>query len=144
MITCVCGKICSGKSTYAEAYASLTNSKLIEVGDIVRKIKKSIERDVLQDTVELHSEIANQLLRETQDQNIDYVISGIRQKEILETLYQCYSDVITVWIECPRHVRQLRFLGRKKEGDNLSFIQAENGDNELGINDLKEYIFKIL
>ena len=52
-MTFVCGELCSGKTFYSKALVELDNSVYIEVGDIVRSIKQSQDRKVLQDSKKL-------------------------------------------------------------------------------------------
>jgi dephospho-CoA kinase len=139
MISFVCGQLCSGKTLYSEAlrFAS-PNKKLIcvEVGDIVRGLKKSIDRKVLQNSKELSKYIIDTLKLEQQRFG-EIVVSGVRQKEILEA----FPEATLLWIECPKEVRKQRYLARQREGDNQTFEEAEQGDKDLGILEVKQYIY---
>ena len=80
MITFVCGQLCSGKTHYSKALAALVDGIFIEVGDIVREIKQTTDRKVLQDSKELHETIAEELVKKMSLSDIrQYVISGVRQ-----------------------------------------------------------------
>ena len=63
MISFVCGQLCSGKTLYSKALASLTQGVYIEVGDIVRSIKNTHDRKDLQDSKDLNQKIV-QVLRD--------------------------------------------------------------------------------
>ena len=138
MVTFVCGQLCSGKTVYSKALAALTNGVFIEVGDIVREIKQTNERKELQKTKELYEEIAEQLIRRMPLSDVkDYVVSGVRQKEILKY----FPEATILWIECPKKVRKIRYKERAREGDVISFKDADQGDIDLGILEVKKYIF---
>ena len=50
MTSFVCGQLCSGKSHYAKGLAKASlYASVIEVGDIVRKIKQTTSREELKD-----------------------------------------------------------------------------------------------
>ena len=140
MISFVCGQLCSGKTLYSEALrVASPNKKIIciEVGDIVRGLKKSLDRKVLQNSKELSTYIIDTLKTEQQRFG-EIVVSGVRQKEILEA----FPKAILLWIECPKEMRKQRYLARQREGDNQTFEQAEQGDKDLGILEVKQYIYK--
>ena len=138
MVTFVCGQLCSGKTVYSKALAALTNGVFIEVGDIVREIKQTKERKELQKTKELFEEIVEQLIRRMPLSDVkDYVVSGVRQKEIL----RYFPEATVLWIECPKKTRKLRYKERAREGDVISFKDADQGDIDLGILEVKKYIF---
>ena len=67
-----------------------------------------------------------------------YVISGVRQKEILKR----FPEATILWIECPKKERKKRYSQRARVGDSLSFKEAEQGDVDLGILEVKKYILK--
>lgn len=138
MISFVCGQLCSGKSLYARTLSRISDSKFIEVGDIVRKLKQTQERKELQDTKSLSSEIIEQIKNEYKSNfNKQLVVSGVRQVEILSA----FPDAILLWIECPKEEREKRYKKRAREGDTQTFEEAEAGDIELGILGVKKYIF---
>jgi cytidylate kinase len=139
MITFVCGQLCSGKSHYSKALAALVDGVFIEVGDIVREIKNTSDRKELQNSKELHEIIVEQLIRKMPLCDVkQYVVSGVRQKEILKH----FPDATILWIECPKKERKKRYQERARQGDTVSFKEAEQGDVDLGILDVKKYIFK--
>lgn len=142
MITFICGQLCSGKTRYGQAMAGSVGGCFIEVGNIVREIKNSSERKLLQDSKELDEAIIKKLsekitLRETISCNQNYVICGVRQKQILKH----FQDATLLWIECPKEERKKRYVSRSRDGDTQTFEEAEAGDISLGILEVKNYIF---
>lgn len=139
MITFVCGQLCSGKTHYSKALAALVDGIFIEVGDIVREIKQTTDRKVLQDSKELHETIAEELVKKMSLSDIrQYVISGVRQKEILKF----FPEATLLWIECPKKERKRRYKERSRQGDAVPFKEAEQGDINLGILEVKKHILK--
>lgn len=138
MICFVCGQICSGKSLYSQTLTKISDCFYLEVGDIVRSIKGSTDRKVLQDTKELAAKIIEFLdLTQRVHAPKQLVVSGVRQKEILEF----FPESILIWIECPKDERKRRYLLRSKPGDDTqTFDEADRGDIALGILDVKKYI----
>ena len=140
MITFVCGQLCSGKTHYSKALAALVDGIFIEVGDIVREIKQTTDRKVLQDSKELHETIAEELVKKMSLSDIrQYVISGVRQKEILKF----FPEATLLWIECPKKERKRRYKERSRQGDAVPFKEAEQGDINLGILEIKKHILKL-
>jgi cytidylate kinase len=139
MITFVCGQLCSGKSHYSKALAALVDGVFIEVGDIVREIKSTLDRKELQNSKELYETIVEELIRKMPLCDVkQYVVSGVRQKEILKH----FPDATLLWIECPKKERKKRYVERARQGDTTSFKEAEQGDVNLGILEVKKYILK--
>jgi cytidylate kinase len=136
MISFVCGQLCSGKTLYSKALAETSNGVYIEVGDIVRSLKLTSDRKALQDSKELAEIIIERLQTRTYFGG-DFVISGVRQQKILEA----FPQATLLWIEAPASVREQRYLKRDRTGDSQTFEQAEQGDIDLGILEVKQYIF---
>ena len=137
MITFVCGQLCSGKSHYSKALAALVDGVFVEVGDIVREIKNTSDRKELQKSKELHEAIVEELIRRMPLCDVkQYVVSGVRQKEILKH----FPEATLLWIECPKKERKKRYKERARQGDAIEFKEAEQGDINLGILDVKKYI----
>ena len=137
MITFVCGQLCSGKSHYSKALAALVDGVFVEVGDIVREIKNTSDRKELQKSKELHEAIVEELIRRMPLCDVkQYVVSGVRQKEILKH----FPEATLLWIECPKKERKKRYKERARQGDAIEFKEAEQGDIGLGILDVKKYI----
>ena len=139
MITFVCGQLCSGKTHYSKALAALVDGIFIEVGDIVREIKQTTDRKELQNTKELSEQIVEHLIRKMPLCDVkQYVVSGVRQKEILKH----FPEATILWIECPKKERKERYKQRARQGDVIPFKEAEQGDIDLGVLEVKKYIFK--
>lgn len=139
MICFVCGFLCSGKTLYAKALCEMTDGLYVEIGDIVRNRLKTNEREILQDSRALSTYIIDQLKEIVAvNGSRDIVISGARQVELL----QAFPEATILWIDCPRELRKQRYLSRKREGDVQLFEQAECGDIQLGILEVRDYILK--
>jgi cytidylate kinase len=137
MITFVCGQLCSGKTHYSKALAALVDGVFIEVGDIVREIKQTDDRKELQDSKHLYQTIVERLIHKMPLSNArQYVVSGVRQKEILAY----FPEATLLWIECPKKERKRRYKERARNGDVVTFKEAEEGDINLGILEVKKYI----
>jgi hypothetical protein len=123
---------------YSKALAGTTCSLFIEVGDIVRNLKNTRDRRILQNSKELSQEIikAIQEKHSAYKQFGDLVVCGVRQKEILEK----FPQSTLLWIECPFDARKERYLNRARSGDEQTFEEAEQGDINLGILEVKQYI----
>jgi dephospho-CoA kinase len=139
MISFVCGQLCSGKTLYSKTLSQISDCIFVEVGDIVRGLKNTVDREKLQDSKYLFTEIIGHLrLLSTFNKPKQLVVSGVRQKEILEA----FPDATVLWIECPKEERKRRYGIRAREGDSQSFENAEQGDINLGILDVKKYILE--
>ena len=137
MMSFVCGQLCSGKTLYAKALAEMTDGEYIEVGDIVREIKQSEDRKELQDSRQLDKIIMKRLLSKCIEVlPKQLIVSGVRQKSIIQAFPSCTK----VWVECPKNERLRRYLKRRREGDNIPFEEAEKGDIDLGILEVKKFI----
>jgi adenylate kinase family enzyme len=108
----------------------------IEVGNLVRRWKSTKNRKELQDSKQLAERIV-EYIRDDAKAFGKLVVSGVRQKEILEA----FPEATLLWIECPREIRKQRYLKRQREGDTQTFEEAEQGDIDLGILEVKQYIF---
>lgn len=135
MISFVCGQLCSGKTLYSKALAQISNGLYVEVGDIVRQIKQTEDRRILQDSKHLSLAIIERL-KWLAVNNTELIISGVRQKEILEA----FPDSTLLWVECTMNERKKRYKNRAREGDLQTFEEAEQGDIGLGILEVKNYI----
>ena len=138
MISFVCGQLCSGKTLYSKALAHICDGVYIEVGDIVREIKQTQDRKILQHSGELFVEIVDNLKKQVKDfSGKDLIVSGVRQQEILAA----FPMSTLLWVECPKEERMTRYSRRARKGDTQTFEEAENGDINLGILAVKNYIF---
>ncbi len=143
MITFVCGQLCSGKSHYAKGLTKASlYATVVEVGDIVRKIKQTTSREELQDSKDLVGSIITNLKSTIQSLTFqlaeDVIVSGVRQKEILEA----FPDATMIWVNVPTAVRKERYEKRARAGDDQTFEEADQGDVDLGILEVKNYILE--
>ena len=124
----LCGRICSGKSTYRP------EARRLMVSDIVRNVVNSNDRERLQNSMHLENDILEGL-----SMCIDYdiemdvqelIIDGIRQPSILERLSAVYPGEI-VWLEVPLEERKRRYESRGAEKDTEPFEVADNKAIEL-------------
>ena len=138
MISFVCGQLCSGKTLYSKALAHICDGVYIEVGDIVREIKQTQDRKLLQHSSELFVEIVDKLKKQAEIfLGKDLIVSGVRQQEILAA----FPESTLLWVECPTEERMARYSRRARKGDTQTFEEAEDGDINLGILAVKNYIF---
>ena len=127
-ITYLCGRICSGKSTYRP------DARRLMVSDIVRNVVRSNDREQLQNSMHLENDILHGLAlcidydieRDVQE----LIIDGIRQSSILERLSAEYPGEV-VWLEVPLEERKRRYETRKDAKDTESFEVADNKAIEL-------------
>jgi cytidylate kinase len=139
MICFVCGQLCSGKTLYSKTLTKISDCVFIEVGDIVRALKNTTERKELQDSKHLLESIVEEIKEASETfAPKQLVVSGVRQKEILEA----FPDATILWIECPQEERKRRYESRAREGDSQTFEEAERGDINLGILEVKKYILE--
>lgn len=127
-ITYLCGRICSGKSTYRPEVRRLM------VSDIVRNVVRSNDREKLQNSMHLDEQILEGLsLCIDYDIEMDVqelIIDGIRQPSILKRLSAVYGGEI-VWLEVPLEERKRRYESRGAEKDTEPFEVADNKAIEL-------------
>lgn len=143
MISFVCGQLCSGKSHYAKGLTKASlYATVVEVGDIVRKIKQTTSREELQDSKDLVGSIITNLKSTIQSLTFqlaeDVIVCGVRQKQILEA----FPDATMLWISTPTQLRKERYEKRARAGDDQTFEEADQGDVDLGILEVKNYILE--
>lgn len=137
MISFVCGQLCSGKTLYSKTLAHIGNGTYLEVGDVVREIKKSADRKTLQDSRDLYEQIIERVAYAyNTSKSQQLIVSGVRQMEILSA----FPSATLLWIECPKEERKVRYEARARTGDSQTFEEAESGDINLGILGVKHYI----
>ena len=147
-ITLLFGKICSGKSTYADALCYVTKAKRITVSDIVKRVSGKASRSELQQTEHLDVAITEELCAEIAKYRT-VVIDGIRQYSIVRSLVEKFGlDCFDmVWLEVPDDVRRYRFYDRAISKDDITFEEADERDDKLGLgelqNKLKDWYIKI-
>lgn len=143
LVTFVVGKAFSGKSYYVNEKVKEAGGVIVEVGEIVRKIKQE-EKRIFEGFLskEITKRIFHILTKVTSDAHI-YVV-GCRQRSVVEQmLYLCESnhlhlDYNIVYLSASNEIRKERFEKLVDEGKNkgLTFEEIENGDESLGINEL--------
>ena len=133
------GKICSGKSTYADALCYVTKAKRITVSDIVKRVSGKVSRSELQQTQDLDKEIARELIVEINKYD-KVVIDGIRQYSIVVELAAEFGmdNLDLVWLEVPDEIRKYRFSDRSVAKDDITFEEADIRDEKLGLKELAE------
>ena len=127
-ITYLCGRICSGKSTYKPEI------KRLIVSDVVRGVVKSNDRERLQNSMHLENDILDGLamcIDHDMEMGVqELIVDGIRQASILKRLSAAYPGEI-VWLEVPTEERKRRYESRKAEKDTEPFEVADNKPIEL-------------
>ena len=132
------GKICSGKSTYADALCFVTKAKRITVSDIVKRISGKATRSELQDTAHMDQLISHELAAECKNYD-KVIIDGIRQVSIVEGMITYFGkeNIDMVWLEVPDEVRKHRFYSRSVSKDDITFEEADMRDEKLGLLELQ-------
>ena len=138
-ITLLFGKICSGKSTYADALCYVTKAKRITVSDIVKRLSGMTSRSQLSTTADLDESIAIELCKEIKRYD-KVVIDGIRQYSIVFELVLEFGrdEIEMIWLEVPDEVRRHRFYDRAIAKDDMTFEMSNELDDKLGLADLQE------
>lgn len=133
------GKICSGKSTYADALCYVTKAKRITVSDIVKRVSGKVSRSELQNTAHMDKEIALELIQEIKKYD-KVVIDGIRQYSIVIELAAEFDpfELDLIWLEVPDEVRRHRFYDRAISKDDITFEEADLRDEKLGLKELQD------
>jgi hypothetical protein len=143
LVTFVVGKAFSGKSYYVNEKVKEVRGVIVEVGEIVRKIKQE-EKRIFEGF--LSKEIAKRtfhiLTKVTSDAHV-YIV-GCRQKSVIEQIsYLCelnhlHLDYNIIYLSASNERRKERFekLVDKEKNKGLTFEEIENGDESLGINEL--------
>jgi cytidylate kinase len=138
-IVLIFGKICSGKSTYADALCYVTKAKRITVSDIVKRVSGKASRSELQKTAHMDKEICVELVAEINKYD-KVVIDGIRQYSIvLELAAEFGQDALDlIWLEVADDVRRYRFHDRAISKDDITFEEADTRDEKLGLKELQD------
>jgi predicted kinase len=133
------GKICSGKSTYADALCYVTKAKRITVSDIVKRVSGKVSRSELQNTAHMDQDICHELCQEINKYD-KVVIDGIRQYSIVLGLAAEYGldNLDLIWLEVPDDVRRYRFYDRAISKDDITFEEADARDEKLGLLELQD------
>lgn len=134
----VCGRICSGKSTTCnQLIQNFSSHQIVSVGNLVREMTKTIER-----TYDQHLDIdLSKILEEKIYTNRNLIIDGIRQKSILQKMIDvCEMYDLTyqlLWIETSKEERKKRYEERADIKDKCSFVEYEQLEDRLGIEEVK-------
>ena len=133
------GKICSGKSTYADALCYVTKAKRITVSDIVKRVSGKVSRSELQNTAHMDLNICEELASEIKKYD-KVVVDGIRQYSIVVGLAAEFGleNLDLIWLEVPDEIRRYRFTDRAIAKDDISFEEADARDEKLGLLELQD------
>jgi len=133
------GKICSGKSTYADALCYVTKAKRITVSDIVKRVSGKVSRSELQSTAHMDLSICEELASEIKKYD-KVVVDGIRQYSIVVGLAAEFGleNLDLIWLEVPDEIRRYRFTDRAVAKDDISFEEADARDEKLGLLELQD------
>ena len=129
-IKLIFGRICSGKGSYMK-----DADKRFVVSDIVKNIISSNNRDALQNSLHLDSQIGTTLINNiyiASMANREYiVVDGIRQVSIVDRILNAYPEAELVWLEVPTEERKRRYENRIDAKDVEPFEIADNKPIEL-------------
>ncbi len=134
----VCGEICSGKDTLANSLIEFGYTQ-IDFGTLVRE-KYNTEERVFNNNLEPYfRQRIEELLK---DKSIKkFVFTGIRQVYLAKMLEEMFEFPQFDWILVPRKVLKERYVRRDSVKDKkLSFEEAIEGDNSLGMKELIHYL----
>ena len=125
----VVGRIGSGKTVISKELAKRLNYKFIEVSDIVKEMTGR-GRDTIRLNKLTGQEVAEKLITKIND-NYDYVISGVRQPEILEELKK-YYNVVLVKLDLWEDIR-IKRVNIREECSLEKLRESDALDSELGL-----------
>lgn len=134
-IIAVVGRVGSGKTVVSKELTTyIPNYKFLEVSDIIKELTGR-KRDTIRFNKLTGSVVAKAILSEL-DKNSSYVISGIRQVEILNELKK-YYNVILIKLDLSTDVRLKRVNMREKYSLN-KLNKDDNLDSKLGLDKVLE------
>lgn len=139
-IVLVCGQLCSGKGHFCQT--KYPDFYRIEISSVVKSLSKATDRLELSKTAYLDIKIIDRLI-EIINHHDKVIVDGIRQPSILHALERHYGDQIkdVIWLDVPEDVRRSRYEQRASDKDKRqTFDQAIEGDKNLGIDKVEEYI----
>ena len=122
------GRICSGKSSY------MPNTYRVTVSNLVRGIIATADRNALQNTMHLHEQIAEAIIKvidSVSDREKVIIVDGIRQVQIVEKVLEHHPYANMIWLEVPTEERKRRYEARKDAKDVEPFDIADNKKIEL-------------
>lgn len=136
-VICLVGRCCSGKTQFAE---TLINHHLMDIGSIVRKLKKNQSR-VFDKT--LDEQIIKHLEYGIDQFPVNYVITGIRQLSILQFLINKINkeDLELIYLSVPEEILKRRYISREDQKDEgFSFEEVIRRDSQLGLGEVEDFI----
>jgi len=129
-ITLVFGRICSGKGSYLKDV-----DKRFVVSDIVKNIISSNNRDALQNSLHLDSQIGTTLINNIHIASManreHIVVDGIRQVSIVDRVLKAFPEAELVWLSVDDFERKRRYESRKDIKDVEPFEVADTKPIEL-------------
>lgn len=140
----ICSPLCGGKSTLAKQLWQ-NNVTVIEISSIVKRLVSEHTREGLQGRPELDVQIIEEI-RNFIDGRLhsgdNLILIGARQVSILKA----FPDATLIWLEVPDHIRFSRYMSKRDIKDGVrkneeTFNLANQRDNDLGLQAVKEYIF---
>jgi predicted kinase len=138
-VVAIYGIICSGKTTFMQQHNAGVRLK-IDIGDIVRDITQTDKRIQRADLdVHIISNLTQTLLSLSEGYGT-VLIAGIRQLSIVTAL-ESVANVYNVLLDVPLEVSMSRYENRmNKPTDGLSWSEAISRDNEIGLQEVINYI----
>ena len=139
-IILVCGNLCSGKGHFCET--KYPDYYRIGVSDIVRGLSMAQDRNELSKTAHLDTQIVEALSDEIRKHD-KVIVDGIRQPTILYALRNRFAGDIKdiIWLDVPEDTLRQRYAARASAKDKATtFDQAVQGDKNLGLGDVENYI----
>lgn len=147
-IDIIIGPLCSGKSHLLKTEYSKCD--VIDIGDIVRRLKPSDSRVFDQDLDQLIMMELRMSIIDAIETKTNLAIAGIRQLSILlgtEAFIKAHQldpkkkiKYSRIFLNTDISVRKERFTSRKDLKDKtLTFSEAEEKDNKLGLKQLTNY-----
>lgn len=136
------GEACSGKSTLAQSWSNNKSTIIIELGNIVRSLKKTEERifDAGLDR-QLNQAVSDIVINHPSTAN--FIVVGVRQVSLLKLLSNNFDEYEYFYLDVPKNILEERFDFRQSKKDNgLHFDQILKGDELLGIKELREFLLK--
>lgn len=146
-IVLVIGYTCSGKTTYCSEYAAREGYHHLVVSDFVKKRLNCENRsELVRDTTKyLAKDIAIDLADYLEEHD-KVIVDGIRQWTVVEFLCKKFRlhEIEIRWLEVPYLELKGRYERRNLEESAVSFEQAYQKDNDLGLAECKREINNLI
>lgn len=130
---CVCGQICSGKSTITHALSKNYNWDIISFGDYVRHVGLTrnlpTTRSSLQDLgEELFSSsgsfyFLNEVIKFNNPNTITHLFDGVRHIGIINAIQEKYIGTAIFYLRINDKARYNRYLSRSAKGDPITSFE---------------------